>query len=395
MTNAPPTPIESIRRLIEFDTVSSKSNLALIEYIADYLDGFGIESTLVFNEDKTKANLIAALGPIRPGGIVLSGHTDVVPVEGQAWESDPFTVLEKDGKLYGRGTTDMKSFIALALALVPEFLAKSPKVPIYFAFSYDEEVGCLGAPYLLERLLKDLPKPLLAVIGEPSEMKVANAHREVRSYTTHVIGKPAHSSIPARGVNAITQAAKCIGFLEALADEMRDRTGIRDHDPLNPAHTTINIGRIRGGAATNIVAEHCYVDWDCRSLPHDDPGEAPSRLRAFVESDLLPAMKSGAGQDDPQIAVTTEQRHRAPPLIPQPGSPAEDIVLALSGQNRCISVPFASEAGQFQEAGIPSVVCGPGSPAQAHQPNEFIELSQVDACLAFLRKVADWTATQS
>lgn len=384
------TPIESIRRLIAFDTTSSKSNLALIDYVADYLEGFGISSTRVHNDDKTKANIIAAIGPDKPGGVVLSGHTDVVPVDGQVWESDPFSLAENNGKLFGRGTTDMKSFIAIALALVPEFLERDLKVPIYFAFSYDEEVGCLGAPRLLDRLLKDLPKPLLAIIGEPTELKVVNKHREVRSYITHVTGKPAHSSMPALGVNAITSAAACIGFLRDLAEEMQKRAGIVDADPQNPAHTTINIGQITGGTATNIIAEHCRFHWDCRSLPEEDPNEAPQKLDAFVQQKILPVMKAGIGKDDPAIMVTTEQHHRVPPLVPKTGSPAEEIVLALTGQNQCIAAPFATEAGQFQESGIPAVVCGPGSAAQAHQPNEFIEISQVDACVEFLRKVADW-----
>ena len=200
MPTPPLSPIESIRWLIGFDTTSFKSNLDLIHSVGDYLKGFGIDATLVHNDEKTKANLIACIGPKKPGGIVLSGHSDVVPVEGQVWDTDPFELAEKDGNVFGRGTTDMKSFIALTLALVPEFLARDLKVPIVLAFSYDEEIGCLGAPRLLDRMLKDQPKPLLAVIGEPTEMKVVNTHREVRSYITHITGKPAHSSMPALGV---------------------------------------------------------------------------------------------------------------------------------------------------------------------------------------------------
>jgi len=395
------TPVESIRRLIGFDTTSSKSNLDLIDDIAAYLDGFGIDSIRVHNDEGTKANIIAVIGPQKPGGVVLSGHTDVVPVEGQVWETDPFELAENNGKLFGRGTADMKSFIATALALVPEFLERDLRVPIYFAFSYDEEVGCLGAPRLLDRLLKDLPKPLLAIIGEPTEMKVVNTHREVRSYITHITGKPAHSSMPALGINAITHGAQCIEFLKDLAVEMSQRSktpegmpGPEDSEPQNPAYTTINIGQIQGGTATNIIAEHCKFHWDCRSLPDEDPEEAPNRLSEFVENEILPRMKTGVGENDPQISIATEQHHRVPPLIPISGSPAEAIVLALTGQNQCVSAPFATEAGQFQESGIPAVVCGPGSAAQAHQPNEFIELTQVEACVDFLRKVADWAADQ-
>ncbi len=392
------SPVESIRWLIGFDTTSFKSNLELIHSVAEYLKGFGIDVTLVHNNEKTKANLIACIGPQKPGGIVLSGHTDVVPVEGQVWDSDPFELAENDTKLFGRGTADMKSFIAVALALVPEFLERDLHVPIYFAFSYDEEIGCLGAPLLLDRMLKDLPKPRLAIIGEPTEMKVVNTHREVRSYVTHITGKPAHSSMPALGVNAITHAAQCIGFLKDLAAEMSRRNAQHDSkiepDPQNPAHTTINIGQIQGGTATNIIAEHCKFHWDCRSLPDEDPEEAPKRLNEFVTTEILPNMKTGIGKNDSHIVVTTELHHRVPPLIPQSGSPAEEIVLALTGQNQCVSAPFATEAGQFQESGIPAVVCGPGCAAQAHQPNEFIARSEVEACVNFLRKVADWAADQ-
>jgi acetylornithine deacetylase len=386
------SPIESIRWLIGFDTTSFKSNLELIHSIADYLKGIGVDSTLVHNDEKTKANLIARIGPAKPGGIVLSGHSDVVPVEGQVWDTDPFTLAEKDGKVYGRGTSDMKSFIALTLALVPDFLARTLNVPIYLAFSYDEEVGCLGAPRLLDKLLSSEPKPLLAVIGEPTEMKVVNTHREVRSYITHITGKSAHSSMPALGVNAIAHAAQCIGFLKELAAELSQQNTTNEFDPQNPHYTTLNVGQIHGGTATNIISEHCQFHWDCRSLPEENPEDVPNRLNAFVETNILPSMKTGVGANDPQVSVVTELHHRVPPLIPQNGSPAEEIILALTGQNQCFSAPYATEAGQFQESGIPSVVCGPGSAAQAHQPNEFIELSEVDACVAFLHKVADWAS---
>ncbi len=388
------SPEESIRWLIGFDTTSFKSNLELIQSIADYLNGFGIDSTLVHNDEKTKANLIARIGPDKPGGVVLSGHTDVVPVEGQVWHSDPFELKKDGGKLYGRGTTDMKSFIAVALSLVPEFLKHNLKVPLFFAFSYDEEIGCLGAPRLLDRMLKDFPKPLMAIIGEPTELKVVNTHREVRSYITHVTGKPAHSSMPGLGVNAITHAAQCIEFLKSIADDLHEHAGDDESDPHNPAYTTINVGQIHGGTATNIIAEHCRFHWDCRSLPSEDPEETPKRLAEFAENEILPRMKAGAGENDPQINITTELHHRVPPLVPKDGSPAEEIILALTGQNQCFSAPFATEAGQFQESGISSVVCGPGSAAQAHQPNEFIECTQIDECVDFLRKVADWATDQ-
>ncbi len=378
------TATELIRRLVAFDTTSSLSNLALIEFVQGFLAGHGVDSVLVMNPEETKANLIATIGPSVEGGVVLSGHTDVVPVADQAWDTDPFTVAEKDRRLYGRGTADMKSFIAAVLAQVPDFTGRELKVPIHLAFSYDEEVGCLGARPLLRRLAADLPGPGLAVIGEPTEMKVANAHRGVSAFRTRVTGKPGHSSMPDRGVNAIAYAAECVAFLGRLADGMREHPGDGTFDP---DYTTINVSRIEGGEAVNIIAGECVLEWDCRPLPGVDPGVAARRLDSHVADDVAGRMRAG-GADEAGIA--TEQLFSVPPLIADPGSPAEALVLSLTGQNNTTTAPFASEAGFFQEAGIPTVVCGPGSPGQAHQPNEFIELDQVDACVAFLRRLADW-----
>ena len=378
------TALELIRRLVAFDTTSSLSNLALIEFVQDYLAGHGVESRLVINSDGTKANLIATIGPDAEGGVVLSGHTDVVPVAGQAWDTDPFTVAEKGGRLYGRGTADMKSFIAAVLAQVPGFAGRALRVPIHLAFSYDEELGCLGAPSLLERLTADLPRPALVVVGEPTEMKVANAHRGIAAFRTRVSGKPGHSSMPDRGVNAIAYAAECVTFLKEMADDLRARPGDGDFDP---AYTTINVGRIEGGQAVNIIAGECVFEWDCRPVPGSDAGDAARRLDSHVAGDLGVRMRAGGAVE---AGITTEQTISVPPLLADPGSPAEALVLGLTGQNDTTTTPFASEAGLFQEAGIPAVVCGPGSPGQAHRPNEFIELDQVDACAAFLDRLAEW-----
>jgi len=387
------TPHEMISRLVAFDTTSALSNMGLIEFVRDYLGGHGIASALVFNEDRTKANLIASIGPAVAGGVVLSGHTDVVPVADQNWDSDPFQAARRDGRLYGRGTADMKSFIAVALALVPEFVDRALKVPLHFAFSYDEEVGCLGVRPLLERLTADLPRPLLAIVGEPTEMKVANAHRGITAYITTARGRSGHSSAPEKGVNAIAYATRCAGFLNGLADEFRARPAPPGAGDFDPAYTTINLGRMEGGTAVNIIAAQCRLEWDCRAIPGADPDEARQRLDAYVAETLLPAMNEGGGAGDAQnVGITTDVHHSVPPLVPKPGSPAEAIVLALTGQNRCTTTAFASEGGLFQEAGIPAVICGPGSAAQAHQPNEFIDVSQVDACVDFLRKVAGWAA---
>jgi acetylornithine deacetylase len=377
-----------IAKLISFDTTSALSNLDLINFIADYLDRFGIASIQVFNDDKTKANLIATIGPDRDGGVVLSGHTDVVPVTGQTWKTNPFKLSELDERLYGRGTSDMKGFIACCLAMVPDLVQRKLSVPVHFAFSYDEEVGCLGARPLLDRFVKDLPSPLLCIVGEPSEMKVANAHRGIATYLTTVTGKPGHSSTPRFGINAINYAIECANFLVSLAAEFRDRPPPPGTDEFDPPFTTINLGRIDGGTATNIIAGQCSLAWDCRTIPGADPEEAINRLNEFVTTDLLPRMsKEPAGSDG---KIRTELDHAVMPLIPMPGSPAESIVLALTGQNRCTSTPFATEAGMFQDVGIPAVICGPGSAAQAHQPDEFIELSQIKDCTDFLAKLAAW-----
>ena len=386
------TPEEMLARLVAFDTTSHLSNLELIDFVAGYLAGHGVESTLVHSDDRTKANLIATVGPAKPGGVVLSGHTDVVPVKGQAWDSDPFTVVRRDARLYGRGTADMKGFIAGALAAVPGFLARPLTVPIHLAFSYDEEVGCLGARPLLERLVAEKPPPLLAIIGEPSAMKVANAHRGVTKFATTVTGRPGHSSDPAKGVNAIEYAALCIAFLGRLAADMRACAAPEGTEDFDPAYSTINVGTIDGGQAVNIIAGACRFTWDCRVMPGTDGTEAKRRLDAYAADELLPRMRAaGAGADvGADVGIVTEATGSVPPLVPEPGSPAEALLLALTGQNACTTTPFGSEAGLFQQSGIPTVICGPGSVAQAHQPNEFVTVAQLDECAELLGKVADW-----
>jgi len=378
------TPIDILRRLVAFDTTSAKSNLELIDFVTNFLDDHGIKAQTVHSDDGAKANLFASIGPDVEGGVVLSGHTDVVPVTGQQWSSDPFSLIERDGRLHGRGAADMKSFIAVALAMVPEFQARPLAVPIHLAFSYDEEVGCLGAPRLLERLAAVVPKPALAIVGEPSEMKVANSHRGINTFKTAVTGRPGHSSDPGAGVNAIAEAAECIAFLTRLGSEFaagREREGA-----VAPDWTTVNVGLIEGGAAVNIIAEHCRFAWECRPEAGTDAEQVLARLRAFVESDVLPRMRAVT----PDAAINIEQDVMVPGLAAEPESPAETLALALTGHNHCVNVPFASEAGLFQRAGIPAVVCGPGSAAQAHQPDEFVTVDQVDACFAFMRRLADW-----
>lgn len=383
------TPLDLIRTLVAFDTVSARSNLELIHYVRDHLEELGIESRLTFDEPRNKANLLAVIGPDVPGGIVLSGHTDVVPVAGQPWESDPFSVVERGGRLYGRGTADMKSFLAIALALVPEFQAARLRVPIYLALSYDEEVGCFGVGGLLRDLAAALPRPACAIIGEPTLMQLINRHKGFCGFTTTVTGRDGHSSGTHRGVNAVAYAAEIIGFLSRVAAEIAEQ-GPFD-DSFEPAHTTLNVGMIRGGTALNIIARQCSFDWEFRPIPAFDEASVRRRLDAYVAEQILPRMRQVA----PEADVVTSVICREPALIPLADSPAEALVRLLTGANTAGAVSYGTEASLFQETGIPSVVCGPGSIEQAHQPNEFIALEQIDACVAFLRKLKEWATVKS
>jgi acetylornithine deacetylase len=375
---------ELIRRLVAFDTVSARSNLELIHFIRDYLQGFGVASRLTFDADSNKANLLAAIGPNLPGGIILSGHTDVVPVAGQPWSADPFTVVERDGKLFGRGTADMKSFIALSLALAPELMASRLRVPIYLAFSYDEEVGCLGVGGLLKDLAAALPRPTAAIIGEPTSMKLINRHKGFLGYTTTVTGRDGHSSGTHRGVNAVTYAAELIGWLAQLADEIREQGPFDDN--FDPPHTTVNVGSIQGGTALNIIARQCSFEWEFRPIPGFDSPAVRRRFDAYVAERVLPRMRKVAPESD----IATTFICGEPALIPQADSPAEALVRLLTGANTAGAVSFGTEASLFQESGIPAVVCGPGSIEQAHQPDEFIALDQIAAGEVFLRRLLEW-----
>lgn len=377
---------EILERLIAFPSVSSQSNLTLIQWIRDYLAELGVNAILVPAPDgQAKANLWATIGPDRPGGIVLSGHTDVVPVEDQPWSSDPFELTRRDGKFYGRGTSDMKGFIALCLALVPEMLGRPLKTPIHLAFSYDEELGCLGAPHLIAELGRRFHKPGLAIIGEPTSMRLGTRHKGCYSFETDVIGRDGHSSQTHKGANAISAAAEIIGELERIAEELR-ASGISDAN-FEPPYSTINIGKIHGGTAINIIARHCQVQWDFRATPGADPNALVlPRLERFVAERVLPRLQRVA----PEAEIVTRPRVRVPPLTEEKDGAAEALVRFLTGANETIGMAFATEAGQFQEAGLSAIVCGPGSIAQAHQPDEFIEISQLEAGDQFLRKLIAW-----
>lgn len=376
-----------LERLVAFDTTSARSNVALIQWVADWLDGFGVPSRLTFNPDGTKANLYATLGPDRPGGIVLSGHTDVVPVAGQPWDGDPFRLTEREGRLYGRGTADMKGFVATVLALVPDFQAADLTVPVHIALSFDEEVGCLGVPVLLDDLTANLPRPRLVIVGEPTSMRPVNAHKGICAYHTVVTGKEAHSSLPHRGANAIGAAAEIVRFLDHLAEEHAGQP--EPGSGFEPPYTTFNVGRIDGGTAVNIIARHCALTWEFRPLPGTDPRGIEAEVDRHIAQAVLPRLQAR----HPEGTIRTTRLCAVPPLSPEPESPAEALVRQLTGVNEAGAVAFTTEAGLFQERGIAAVVCGPGSIDQAHQPNEFIERAQLDACAGFLRRLAVWASS--
>jgi acetylornithine deacetylase len=367
-----------LAKLVGFDTTSAKSNLALIRFVQDYLDSHGVAWTLVPSEDGEKACLYATIGT-GDGGIGLSGHSDCVPVEGQSWTSDPFTLTERDGKLYGRGTCDMKGFIACVLASVPLFRSRKLKEPIHIIVSYDEEVGCAGVRPLIARLGEDLPLPRAVIVGEPTSMQVIDGHKRIDVYRTEVTGKEAHSSLPALGVNAISVAAELIGEIDRMAQR-----AARDTDPrFEPPYSTMSVGVIEGGTAANIVPKHCAFRWQVRSLPSAPVDAAPVALSAFAET-LLPKMREVAAD----ASVTTESQTSVPAFTAAPQSDAVALAVALTGANRTSAVSYATEAGLFEGAGCPAVVCGPGDIAQAHAADEFVSIAQLEACMTFLEDLA-------
>jgi acetylornithine deacetylase len=361
----------------------------LIQWIRDYLREHGVESTLVPNAEGTKANLFASIGPDAEGGIVLSGHTDVVPVDGQPWTSDPWELTARDdGKLYGRGTCDMKGFIAACLANLPTFQHSRLKVPLHFAFSYDEEIGCLGAHALAERLVGAVPRPQAVIVGEPTMMSVVNAQNAGGGLIATFKGFEAHSSMTHLGVSAIHFAGEFIHWLNELQLELAERK--RSDIDTVPGHTTINVGIVTGGTAANILARDCTLNWGYRTLPGDDPWEVQRRAERYIAELLLPKMRAR----HPEADITLRRRSFVPGLLPQENEEATRLALQWSGGNRTYAVPYATEAGIFRGHGIPTVICGPGDIAQAHQPDEFVARAQMDACDAFLARLAGWAERQ-
>ena len=375
---------EWIGRLIAFPTVSRDSNLALIECVREYLAGFGVVSRLVHDESGVKANLYATLGPQDRPGIMLSGHTDVVPVDGQEWTSDPFQAVERDDRLYGRGTSDMKSFLAVVLSSVPMFLERPLKTPLHLAFSYDEEVGCLGVRRLIAQFAEMPVRPAFCIVGEPTGMQVARGHKGKLSYRCHVRGLESHSALTHRGVNAVETAAELIVYLRRMAQRLREQGPLAEG--FDPPYTTVHTGVVHGGTQLNIVPRDCRFDFEFRPLPSQDPRALFEELKAFAERELAPAMKAVTES----AGITWQMLSEFPGLDTDEDAEVTRLVKALTGANRTGMISFGTEAGLFARANLPAVVCGPGSIEQAHKPDEWIALEQIARCEGFMERLAEY-----
>jgi acetylornithine deacetylase len=371
--------LDLVQELIGFDTTSRGSNLALIDYAQALLEKSGARCRRSYDATGKKANLFATIGPDGDGGYVLSGHTDVVPVDGQDWSSDPFKPVVRDGMLYGRGACDMKGFVGTALWLAPEIAKAKLTRPIHFALSYDEEVGCVGVKGLLDDLKAQNLKPALAIIGEPTLMKIVGAHKGGAKLVTRCCGREHHSSGPEKGANAVMMAGEFVALLDSVWDELR-----ADADPrFDPPHSTIQATVIHGGTAVNILAREAEVTWEYRCLPDRDPAKIITRVKERTEAEILPKYRRRAAE----AAFNTTLQAQYPGLTMDEESPAVRLARELTGANQVEAVAYGTEAGHFQQYGIPAVICGPGSIDQAHRPDEFCAVSELTACEAFLRKV--------
>ena len=369
--------------LIAYPTVSADSNLALITHAAERLGDAGAAIHIHRDHSGEKANLFATIGPDRPGGVVLSGHSDVVPALEPEWESDPFAMRMQDGRLHGRGACDMKGFIACMLAMAETFAARDLARPVHFALTYDEEVGCLGARQLVQDLAAAGIRPAAAIIGEPTNMRMIEGHKGCCEYTTRFKGLEGHGSNPDAGVNAIEYAVRYAARMAEIGRGLRNEPvpGSR----FEPPFTTVQIGRIEGGAARNVIAGDCLIEWEMRPVRPGDAERVKRDLALFCDEVLLPEMR----RVSPDCFIETDVIGEVAGLEPVADNEARDIVARLTGANDCDVVAFGTEAGLFQEFGMSAIVCGPGSIEQAHKPNEYVALSELDACLAMLHGLAD------
>jgi acetylornithine deacetylase len=374
---------ELLAALVGFDTTSRESNLQLIEFVRDYLAQLDVPCELIYNEQRSKANLFATIGPADRPGIVLSGHTDVVPVDGQPWTVPPFELSEKNGQLFGRGTADMKGYIACVLAAVPDLLAAPLNMPVHIALSYDEEVGCLGVRSLLAELEQRPVKPLLCIIGEPTELKPVLGHKGKLAMRCDVHGAACHSAYAPQGVNAIEYAAELIGELGRIGSTLRKP---ELHDVrFDPPFTTVQTGVISGGKALNIVPADCRFDFEIRALPAQDPRDVADQLQQYAETHVLPIMRAvNAGSD-----IRFSELSAYPGLVTDAKSQAAKLIAQFCGSEAFTTVAFGTEGGLFDAIGIPTVVCGPGSMDQGHKPDEFVSIEQLEGCDAMLRRMID------
>jgi acetylornithine deacetylase len=379
-----PSSRDLLARLIAFPTVSRDSNLALIDFVRDYLEGLGLSCELDYNAERSKANLHARLGPAGAGGVMLSGHSDVVPVDGQAWSVPAFELTERDGRLYGRGTADMKGFIACVLAAVPRFLKQPLRRPLHIAISYDEEVGCLGVRSLVEQLRASPERPAICLIGEPTAMRPVLGHKGKLAMRCQVHGAACHSAYAPQGVNAIEYAARLIGKLGEIGAQLA--APARHDARFDPPYSTVQTGLIQGGRALNIVPAECQFDFEVRALPADDPQQVARDLRDYAETELLPQMRAVSAAS----AIEFQALSAYPGLATDPQGEAAELLALLSGSRDFSTVAFGTEGGLFDEAGIATVICGPGSMEQGHKPDEFVSLQQLDACDALLARLAQW-----
>ena len=368
-----------LKTLVGFDTTSRESNLQLIAFVRDYLEGFGVASELVYNDERSKANLFATLGPADQPGIVLSGHTDVVPVDGQPWTVPPFELTEHNGKLYGRGTADMKGYIACVLALVPSLVNAPLRIPVHIALSYDEEVGCLGVRSLLKVLEQRPVKPMRCIIGEPTELKPVLGHKGKLAMRCDVHGEACHSAYAPSGVNAIEYAAELIGELGRIGQRLKGHQDAR----FDPPFTTVQTGVISGGKALNIVPADCRFDFEVRALPSQDPTVVAEELKAYAEQQVLPRMQAVSEQS----AIRFTKLSAYPGLVTDERSQAAELIAAFSGSREFGTVAFGTEGGLFDAEGIPTVVCGPGSMDQGHKPDEFVSVAQLERCDEMLQRM--------
>ena len=382
MTDTLENTITILERLVSFDSISGRPTHGIVGYIQDYLSGHGIESTLSYDEAGERANMFATIGPQIDGGVVLNGHTDVVPVEGQNWSNDPFTLTRNGTKLHGRGAVDMKGFLACVLGSVPAFKAANLSKPIHIAFSYDEETGGYGMPVLLEHMAGKAFRPAVVIVGEPTEMKIITGHKGGYEMRTEITGFEVHSCDPFKGTNAISAAMKLISKIEEIG--ARFAANPYPGSPYDPPFTTLNIGIIEGGAARNATAGWCNFDWEFRPMPGEDGNKVVEELKAYAAAELLPAMKAIS----PKAAINIITESPVPPLDDSNAAEAAAFVTEVTGLNSQGVVSFGTDAGYFSDAGFSTVVFGPGSISRAHQPDEYVETGELAQGLDFMTKIA-------